>query len=1518
MSNLFIVFYFIIISFNLNAINQVKTSLADLIAKTGDYSPKKFKLSELDDLYGILSNKKEVSSVRLKRIHQMIRSLGEYQFPSDLTIRELIANAIDSYYYDNLLANLSSKPVSVMTDDSNGCITISDQGIGMGINEIVFYLMTPTRSQNNAILDPKNAISGVTGRFGQGFFSVLSFLKNADDNITVITQQEGQKAYQLIIEKDLINNEFIVIIENLSQRNNRGTNITIKSSSLRNKATSLAQKIIPQYFAYNKRSEIYLNRNIINDIKLRAINIPINDRDKISIYVHDKIVNNESSNIKIMVNGILIKEFKVSGYNLLSDIVIDLPVNTSLTADRTTLDFNDIKNQSYINQIINYGISNNNFPLANSAYLLLKEYFAGGSIFAYLPPYVIPASSESFAIAAIKLPYGITATEYIHPDLFTYDNYQNLPSSYKSPTVIIVPVEFKDDKTKAVISDNNNPNLVFIDYRIGIYNKFIAYLMNLLYKINQEKLGKKNPPSLLGEKDLQNLSPLISSSVNNTSLSNNNASWLLAPTSLEQQDRANKKILDGWATYDKYDEKYHDIIFNIIYNLAMKNYPINDHNNSKFNSFIKHLYLIYIKNKNNYDDNIIFLNNILNGKNIDDDFEKNINNLTKLIGIFHNNYTDDDNGYNRTLFSEGFAGLLYNIINVSFKVIADGKLNKDILLYTEYYETILYHVDKEIIKKQSLLSFGDSDSESIINSSIKYLNICNKNNLTKSENIIYYYYRLLYGIDNSENKDKLENYIVKYLSKLNFKLDHYYDELFQHFEIYHVLMLTDNQINNNIEGIIAINRLYHCINHYISYYSPNVRKNMKSILPNMLKDLINGQIDKNDIEKIVNGWPINLQIKDINVSIVDYVFNILEENNVLSSAIFPYIYQILFGDMIKFYAEKQDFASENINNNNEIYNNKKVKEIMGGDKDLIRKNYKNAVWQNFQPYFFLKELIKNAKEASSQDFYVNAITDKDDKFILEIRDHGSGVDKKHMYYFYIPGLTSKAKMNEDINFGWGFFTVFVGDNETCFDEAIIESSTDGKTISKVYLKKDENDRFYISTSSYENSNFRKGTKISLRRSFKNASKFDPVLIKSNLIRFTEMSNRMKIYFNDELLLKNDNRLSYKYKLAGLKIDNDKEIEIYANNDGGVFYNKLLHRDSIVDYINLLPIEIKKIINKLPNSFAINFNGSFKNNAGRNGFLEEEKFKPDISKLLQDAIFKQLAFSNANNPELLKDIFPNDFYYEFKPGPDFQPSVDRVLQLVVGNNLPLSDLLKDTSDFAAFTTTLPVLPSFRQNLMDIKCKIKDILLKANIIDNYGNYNVSAQLNTGYLIGEIKENSLNNLIKYFEYQIQKQIEIIKAQSSINNSQQFFDDFSVANIPHQYASKLDIMKKFVTFVEELSLKVIGKKIKIYFYDKADGNVAHAQQGQNDASRIIAFNLRGQYWCDFEKMFENNLFDKKIFLYIIETLTHELVHTHELIKQATHNKDFFEKQENFLQPFFMITDKELSQYAHDLGLYL
>jgi len=127
----------------------------------------------------------------------------------EVFIRELISNASDAlekYRFLQSTGSISSTAessagpleINILTDSTNGTLTISDNGIGMSREELVSNLGTIARSGTKHFVEQQQkqnngAADGMIGQFGVGFYSsfMVSDTVSVDSIPAVLSSSEA-------------------------------------------------------------------------------------------------------------------------------------------------------------------------------------------------------------------------------------------------------------------------------------------------------------------------------------------------------------------------------------------------------------------------------------------------------------------------------------------------------------------------------------------------------------------------------------------------------------------------------------------------------------------------------------------------------------------------------------------------------------------------------------------------------------------------------------------------------------------------------------------------------------------------------------------------------------------------------------------------------------------------------------------------------------------------------------------------------------------------------------------------------------------------------------------------------------------------------------------------------------------------------------------------------------------------------------------------------------------------------
>ncbi len=263
------------------------------------------------------------------------------------------------------------------------------------------------------------------------------------------------------------------------------------------------------------------------------------------------------------------------------------------------------------------------------------------------------------------------------------------------------------------------------------------------------------------------------------------------------------------------------------------------------------------------------------------------------------------------------------------------------------------------------------------------------------------------------------------------------------------------------------------------------------------------------------------------------------------------------------------------------------------------------------------------------------------------------------------------------------------------------------------------------------------------------------------------------------------------------------------------------------------------------------------------------------------------------PGRFQDLLPYDYFDNFRPiGVGGSNKRDKLGQQIATQ--PLSSGI---------------------TLNDLRSMIGRFLTQNNIIDSKYNYIVDAVWGDGMLRKLVADPTLRPLLEYFETHIKRRLNNVSLAPNPSCSGNADEDFDVSAIPPKYLEKKPTLIAFNNFFSAQARKYLNIELIIKFYDKNNSSTAHAMQGQYEGSpRVIAFNLAGSPFQQFELMVQTKIWNQEHYLNIIDSMTHELVHSFEPKNSSTHNQAFFEHQERFLQAFFSISEEDILEWHSQL----
>jgi len=192
----------------------------------------------------------------------------------EIFLRELVSNAVDASQKLKTLSSvgefkgeLGDLRVSVILDEANKTITISDNGIGMTADEIDRYINQVAFSGANEFLEKyKKDANAMIGHFGLGFYS--SFMVSKKVEINTLSFREGAKAVKWSCDGSP---EYT--LED-SDKATRGTDITLYIDDENQQFTQKAEitkllnkycKFLPVEIVFGKETEWKDGKNVDTD-----------------------------------------------------------------------------------------------------------------------------------------------------------------------------------------------------------------------------------------------------------------------------------------------------------------------------------------------------------------------------------------------------------------------------------------------------------------------------------------------------------------------------------------------------------------------------------------------------------------------------------------------------------------------------------------------------------------------------------------------------------------------------------------------------------------------------------------------------------------------------------------------------------------------------------------------------------------------------------------------------------------------------------------------------------------------------------------------------------------------------------------------------------------------------------------------------------------------------------------------------------------------------------------------------
>jgi hypothetical protein len=246
---------------------------------------------------------------RVWKPEQLEHDIHAQSAEKNRSIVEIISNAID--------ANETEKKQVDVEIHETGYL-VRDYGSGMNPSILLEKLIIPRISGKTE----KKTI----GRFGIGFYTVLSHLKTKNDFVKVTTH-DGENGYSIECRiHERTGDIFIHTEENKSIQ--QGTYVQVESQGFN---ASDAKELCKRTFRYSEENSIIINKEQVNVAEqfesIREATTQLKWIPK----------GEKSSKISLLINEVPIEHFTITGENSFKEVAIDFPQNCSLPESRSEL-----------------------------------------------------------------------------------------------------------------------------------------------------------------------------------------------------------------------------------------------------------------------------------------------------------------------------------------------------------------------------------------------------------------------------------------------------------------------------------------------------------------------------------------------------------------------------------------------------------------------------------------------------------------------------------------------------------------------------------------------------------------------------------------------------------------------------------------------------------------------------------------------------------------------------------------------------------------------------------------------------------------------------------------------------------------------------------------------------------------------------------------------------------------------------------------------------------------------------
>lgn len=274
------------------------------------------------------------------------------------------------------------------------------------------YHQSPSRTRSvveivsNAI-DAMSPEENTIGRFGVGFYQVLSHLKSEDDVVTVKTGTEKDGFYK--IEFKLFKGEIKINLQEINDLDYSGTTVELQTKDFPRQE---AEQMVSKHLAFNTVARVFCNGKEVNNLASFGVDIldeavvdvqisengysvkdtgkgmspqvilekllvpklsgkksvdQIEKKDISAGYIHEARSEGDTSPGKAVINvgGVVIEEIEVTGLNTVKTLVINLPPYAFLSEERNRVAVDKVTIEA-LKKLIDEMVDGKDIALLNS------------------------------------------------------------------------------------------------------------------------------------------------------------------------------------------------------------------------------------------------------------------------------------------------------------------------------------------------------------------------------------------------------------------------------------------------------------------------------------------------------------------------------------------------------------------------------------------------------------------------------------------------------------------------------------------------------------------------------------------------------------------------------------------------------------------------------------------------------------------------------------------------------------------------------------------------------------------------------------------------------------------------------------------------------------------------------------------------------------------------------------------------------------------------------------------------